>query len=101
MSVSQHRRISRAVDVLIMFSNTHIGRVPPDSVHSTATDRLRAELCRSGRRSDGPRRVCGRIHSAMVGDGEPLYVIDGTHQRIPPNRGIDWFSLLNEILATV
>jgi TonB-dependent SusC/RagA subfamily outer membrane receptor len=32
-----------------------------------------------------------RIHSAMVGDGEPLYVIDGTHMRIPPNRGIDWF----------
>jgi TonB-dependent SusC/RagA subfamily outer membrane receptor len=32
-----------------------------------------------------------RIHSGMVGDGEPLYVIDGMHMRIPPNRGIDWF----------
>ena len=27
----------------------------------------------------------------MVGNGEPLYVIDGAQIRIPPNRGIDWF----------
>ena len=27
----------------------------------------------------------------MVGDGDPLYVIDGAPMRIPPNRGIDWF----------
>jgi TonB-dependent SusC/RagA subfamily outer membrane receptor len=27
----------------------------------------------------------------MVGDGEPLYVIDGAPMRIPANRGIDWF----------
>ena len=32
-----------------------------------------------------------RIHSGMVGDGEPLYVIDGMRMSIPPNRGIDWF----------
>ena len=32
-----------------------------------------------------------RIHSGMVGGGEPLYVIDGTPMRIAPNRGIDWF----------
>jgi hypothetical protein len=32
-----------------------------------------------------------KIHSAMVGDGEPLYVIDGTRMRMPANRGIDWF----------
>lgn len=32
-----------------------------------------------------------RIHSASVGDGEPLYVIDGVRMTIPPNRGIDWF----------
>ena len=32
-----------------------------------------------------------RIHSGMVGDGEPLYVIDGAPMTIPPNRGIDWF----------
>jgi len=31
------------------------------------------------------------IHSGMVGDGEPLYVIDGAPMRIPRNRGIDWF----------
>ena len=27
----------------------------------------------------------------MVGDGQPLYVIDGAPLRLPPNRGIDWF----------
>lgn len=32
-----------------------------------------------------------RILSAVVGDGEPLYVIDGVRIRIPANRGIDWF----------
>lgn len=32
-----------------------------------------------------------RIHSGLVGDGEPLYVIDGVRMTIPPNRGIDWF----------
>jgi TonB-dependent SusC/RagA subfamily outer membrane receptor len=31
-----------------------------------------------------------KIHSGMVGSGEPLYVIDGTPMMIP-NRGIDWF----------
>lgn len=32
-----------------------------------------------------------RIHSGMVGAGEPLYVIDGAPMRVSPNRGIDWF----------
>ena len=32
-----------------------------------------------------------KIHSAMVGDGDPLYVIDGAPMRIQRNRGIDWF----------
>ena len=32
-----------------------------------------------------------RMHSGTVGDGEPLYVIDGVRMTIPPNRGIDWF----------
>jgi len=32
-----------------------------------------------------------RVHSGMVGNGEPLYVIDGAPMRIEPNRGIDWF----------
>ncbi len=32
-----------------------------------------------------------RIHSALVGDGEPLYVIDEVRITIPPNRGIHWF----------
>jgi TonB-dependent SusC/RagA subfamily outer membrane receptor len=26
----------------------------------------------------------------MVGDGEPLYVVDGRPTAVPPNRGIDW-----------
>ena len=40
-----------------------------------------------------------RIHSAMVGDGEPLYVIDGVRMPIRPNRGIDWFK--PEDIATI
>jgi hypothetical protein len=32
-----------------------------------------------------------KIHSAMVGDGAPLYVIDGAPMQISPNRGIYWF----------
>lgn len=32
-----------------------------------------------------------KIHSGMVGYGEPLYVIDGAPMTISPNRGIDWF----------
>jgi TonB-dependent SusC/RagA subfamily outer membrane receptor len=32
-----------------------------------------------------------RIHSGLVGDGEPLYVIDGTPMTIPPSTGITWF----------
>src|SRR5690242_4769699 len=31
-----------------------------------------------------------KIHSAMVGDGAPLYVIDGRPTTVAPNRGIDW-----------
>ena len=31
-----------------------------------------------------------RIHSGMVGDGSPLYVIDGQPMVLAPNRGIDW-----------
>ncbi len=30
-----------------------------------------------------------RIHSGMVGAGEPLNVIDGAPMTLPPNRGID------------
>jgi TonB-dependent SusC/RagA subfamily outer membrane receptor len=33
-----------------------------------------------------------RIHSGMVGSGEPLYVIDGATMVISPSRGIDWFT---------
>ena len=32
-----------------------------------------------------------RIHTGMVGSGEPLYVIDGNPMTISPDRGIDWF----------
>ena len=31
-----------------------------------------------------------RIHSGLVGDGDPLYVIDGRPTTVPANRGIDW-----------
>jgi len=32
-----------------------------------------------------------RIHSGLVGDGEPLYLIDGNPMTISPSTGIDWF----------
>jgi TonB-dependent SusC/RagA subfamily outer membrane receptor len=34
-----------------------------------------------------------RILSALVGGGEPLYVIDGTPMPVEPSRGIDWLRL--------
>jgi outer membrane receptor for ferrienterochelin and colicin len=33
-----------------------------------------------------------RIHSGMVGRGDPLYVIDGAPMQVQSNRGIDWFT---------
>ena len=32
-----------------------------------------------------------RIHSGLVGDGPPLYVIDGQPMMVGPDHGIDWF----------
>jgi TonB-dependent SusC/RagA subfamily outer membrane receptor len=32
-----------------------------------------------------------KIHSGLVGDGEPLYIIDGNPMTISPSTGIDWF----------
>src|SRR5438105_12918020 len=32
-----------------------------------------------------------KIHSSLVGPGEPLYVIDGQRMTLSGNRGIDWF----------
>jgi hypothetical protein len=34
-----------------------------------------------------------RIHSGLVGAGEPLYVIDDAPVMVEPNRGIDWVKL--------
>jgi len=33
-----------------------------------------------------------RIHSGLVGSGEPLYVIDGAPLFVDPARGIDWLT---------
>ncbi len=34
-----------------------------------------------------------RILSGLVGDGQPLYVIDDMPMPVDPSRGIDWFTL--------
>jgi TonB-dependent SusC/RagA subfamily outer membrane receptor len=34
-----------------------------------------------------------RIHSGLVGAGEPLYVLDGSPIQVEPSRGIDWVKL--------
>lgn len=43
-----------------------------------------------------PTRTGGffvRIHSALVGAGEPLYLIDNAPVTVDPRRGIDWVKL--------
>src|SRR5690242_18104271 len=42
-----------------------------------------------------------RMHSGMLGNGEPLYVIDGRPTMLPPNRGIDWVRLEDVARITV
>lgn len=32
-----------------------------------------------------------RIHSGLIGAGDPLYIIDGAPIVVDPSRGIDWF----------
>jgi hypothetical protein len=34
-----------------------------------------------------------RIHSGLVGAGEPLYILDGSPVQVEPSRGIDWVQL--------
>jgi TonB-dependent SusC/RagA subfamily outer membrane receptor len=34
-----------------------------------------------------------RVLTALVGDGPPLYIIDGTPMHVDPGRGIDWLRL--------
>jgi hypothetical protein len=92
MSVSAHRRIFRAVDVLICTALLISGACHHQARSTTP------QPTGYGRSFAGvdvvPTAHAGfivKIHSAMVGAGEPLYVIDGTPMMIPPNRGIDWF----------
>jgi outer membrane receptor for ferrienterochelin and colicin len=33
-----------------------------------------------------------RILSGLVGDAEPLYVVDGTPLEVAPGRGLDWLT---------
>jgi TonB-dependent SusC/RagA subfamily outer membrane receptor len=42
-----------------------------------------------------------RIHSGLVGDGVPLYVIDGQPMTIEQNRGIDWLKPEDIVRITV
>jgi TonB-dependent SusC/RagA subfamily outer membrane receptor len=91
MSVSAQRRIFRAVDVLICTAILISGachRAPFTAAQPTGYGRSFAGVDIVPTAHGG---FVVRIHSAMVGAGEPLYVIDGTPMVIPPNRGIDWF----------
>ena len=42
-----------------------------------------------------------RILSGMVGDGQPLYIVNGERVTVEPTRGIDWFQPEDIIRLTV
>ena len=106
MSISSHRSYSFrpmdfAVATAILVSGAcHQAPSPAPQPNVVEPSGQRAQSTDAGR----VRRFAGvdivpshhsgfvvRIHSAVVGDGEPLYVIDGVRLSIAPNRGIDWF----------
>jgi hypothetical protein len=100
MSVSLHRVwLSRATDVLIATAILTSG-----ACHRTLSTAPQPSVAAPSTGEAGFRRFPGvdlvttsrsgfavRIHSGMVGDGDPLYVIDGAPMKIAANRGIDWF----------
>jgi TonB-dependent starch-binding outer membrane protein SusC len=88
MSISPH---FRAMDVLVFTAILISGachRAQPATPQPTVAERHFAgvDLVPTGHGG-----FVIRIHSGMVGNGEPLYVIDGAPLRLPPNRSIDWF----------
>jgi TonB-dependent SusC/RagA subfamily outer membrane receptor len=42
-----------------------------------------------------------RILSGMVGDGQPLYIVDDRRVTVEPSRGIDWFQPEDILRITV
>lgn len=89
MSASPHRvRVLRAMLSSAILVSGACHRPQSTAPHPRVVDRRFAGVDIVRTRQSG---FVVRINSAMVGDGDPLYVIDGTPMRIPPNRGIDWF----------
>lgn len=89
MSVSPHRVwILRALLSTAILASGACHRAPSTAPQPKVVDRRFAGIDIVRTRYSG---FVVRINSAMVGDGDPLYVIDGSPMRIPPNRGIDWF----------
>jgi TonB-dependent receptor-like protein len=93
MSLSPQRVwIFRAMDVLVAAAILISGAC--HRAQSTAAPQPRVVDRRFAGVDIVPTRYSGfvvRINSAMVGDGDPLYVIDGAPMKISPHRGIDWF----------
>ena len=91
MSTLQHR-------ALIVFVSTAI--LIADACHRAPSTPPQPNVVEpSGRRFAGVDIVATarsgflvRVHSGMIGNGQPLYVIDGAPMTIEPNRGIDWFT---------
>jgi hypothetical protein len=94
MSVSPHRVwLFRARGVLAYTAILTLGachHAPSPAPQPKVVDRRFAGVDVVPTRSGG---FLIRVHSGMVGEGEPLYVIDGAPLSIPPNRGIDWIKL--------
>ena len=90
MSTSSHRAMVILASTAMLLAGCH--RAPSTQPQPSVVEP-------SGRRFAGveivPTARSGfmiRVHSGMIGNGQPLYVIDGAPMTIEPNRGIDWFT---------
>ena len=107
MSISQNRAWSNsalavvaATAVLALGACHHaLSSAPQPTAVDSTRGRAQSKDDHTPRRFPGvdivPTSRAGfvvRIHSGMVRDGEPLYVIDGAPMKVPSNRGIDWFT---------
>lgn len=83
MSASPHRVwILRAMLSSAILTSGACHRPQPTALQPRVVDRRFAGVDIVRTRQSG---FVVRINSAMVGDGDPLYVIDGTPMKIPPN----------------
>jgi TonB-dependent SusC/RagA subfamily outer membrane receptor len=106
MSLSPHHVPFRLAGVLVglasIFSTTACYRAPsaePDPAVAAELTSLKQSINAKGFHAFpgvdvvpiGQSAFFIRIHSGLVGAGNPLYIIDGAPTVVDPSRGIDWF----------